>query len=92
MTMMHCFLTPLLIIIQFCTSEQVHELSRSARVLIIKGVPAPARMFYARVRHNSGFCGASIINARFAVTAANCLFYCRRKYRSSVSQKDHMEN
>ena len=41
---------------------------------IINGVDSPKREFFAKIRFSDGFCGAAVINALFAVTAAHCIY------------------
>ncbi|XP_075266032.1 testisin-like [Convolutriloba macropyga] len=48
--------------------------SKVTRKLIVNGIVSPPRLFYAKLVYSNGFCGASIINSRFAVTAAQCVF------------------
>ena len=53
--------------------------SKVTRKLIVNGIVSPPRLFYAKLVYSNGFCGASIINSRFAVTAAQCVFLLARK-------------
>ncbi|XP_063727517.1 azurocidin-like [Symsagittifera roscoffensis] len=48
---------------------------QSFRNLIINGTPSPRRLFYARVKliRQHGFCGASILEGSFILTAASCV-------------------
>ena len=44
--------------------------------LIINGVPSQRRLFYARLRFmgSVAFCGATVIEEKFLMTAAHCVY------------------
>ena len=56
---------------------------QSFRNLIINGTPSPRRLFYARVKliRQHGFCGASILDGSFILTAASCVAAKHRKFQ-----------
>ena len=48
--------------------------------LIVQGTAALQRPFFAKLVYNNGFCGAAVINERFAITAGHCVYYFKRKF------------
>ena len=64
------------------------SISKSIRSFIVNGFPSPAtRLFYAKLKFDEGFCGASIVNSQFVVTAAHCVFYANRKYFKRLRER-----
>ena len=49
--------------------------------LIINGIESGKRLFYARVRFgiDGGYCGATIIQRHYVLTAAHCVYLLQRK-------------
>ena len=74
--------------------ESQANFKQHLNTLIINGVTSPQRLFYARVRYARfpGFCGATILEGRFVITAAHCVFYLHRKTDSYSCFVNYQKN
>ena len=60
------------------------------RQLIINGFDSPKRSFYAQLVFENGFCAATILNSRFVITAAHCVFQAEREFLTTLSSMCHV--
>ena len=78
----------IMLFIDIISQSQTLLVSTSTRKLMIQGVSAKRRPFYAKLIYNGGFCGAAVISARYALTAGHCAFVNKRKFFPSSKRKN----